>query len=242
MPFKAKPTEDQVGSVLTWLERHGTKRTRDGMARYGLSSDNAFGVTMADLKVLAKRIGRHHELAAKLWDTGWYEARMLTSFVDEPARVTAAQMDRWSADFDNWGICDTVCFHLFDRTPHAWQKVVQWHDRRVEFVKRAAFALLWGLTVHDKQAVDEPFAEGLGLVERAADDERHFVKTAVNMALRAIGKRNASLNAAAAAVARRLADSPQAARRWVGKDALRELTSVAVGQRLAAKRRTMAGR
>jgi 3-methyladenine DNA glycosylase AlkD len=251
MPLKAKHTatkatgkraphqlEDQVRSVLTWLERHGTKRNRDGMARYGLSSDQAFGVPMADLKVLAKRIGRHHELAAKLWDTGWYEARMLTSFVDEPARVTAAQMDRWSGDFDNWGICDTVCFHLFDRTPHAWQKVVQWHDRHEEFVKRAAFALLWGLTVHDKQTADESFGEGLGLIERAATDERHFVKKAVNMALRAIGKRNAALNAAAITVARRLADSPQAAPRWVGKDALRELTSAAVGQRLKARRRT----
>jgi 3-methyladenine DNA glycosylase AlkD len=231
------PLEDEVRSTLTWLERHSTKRTRDGMARYGLPSDNAFGVTMADLKVLAKRLGRNHELAAALWDTGWYEARMLTSFVDEPASVTPAQMDRWCRDFDNWGICDTVCFHLFDRTPHAWQKVAQWHDRPEEFVKRAAFALLWGLTVHDKHANDEPFAQGLRFIERAATDERHFVKKAVNMALRAIGKRNSALNAAAVTVARRLGDSPQAAPRWVGKDALRELTSAAVIQRLSARHR-----
>jgi 3-methyladenine DNA glycosylase AlkD len=230
------PPEDEVRSALSWLERHSTKRTRDGMARYGLPSANAFGVTMADMKVLAKRLGRNHELAAALWETGWYEARMLTSFVDEPARVTPAQMDRWCRDFDNWGICDTVCFHLFDRTPHAWRKVAQWHDRREEFVKRAAFALLWGLTVHDKHAADEPFAEGLLFVERAAGEERHFVKKSVNMALRAIGKRNPALNAAAVAVARRLADSTQAAARWVGKDALRELTSPAVTRRLAARR------
>ena len=159
--------------------------------------------------MLAKRLGRNHELAAALWDTGWYEARMLTSFVDEPARVTPAQMDRWCRDFDNWAICDTVCFHLFDRTPHAWAKVAQWRDRRDEFVKRAAFALLWSLTVHDKRADDEPFAEGLPLIERAATDERNFVKKAVNMALRAIGKRNPALNAAAVTVARRLADSPR---------------------------------
>jgi 3-methyladenine DNA glycosylase AlkD len=227
-----RPLEEEVQSVLAWLERHSTKRTRDGMARYGIPSDNAFGVTMADMKTLAKRLGRNHELATALWDTGRYEARILTSFVDEPACVTPAQMDRWCRDFDNWGICDTVCFHLFDRTPHAWQKVAQWHDRREEFVKRAAFALLWGLTVHDKQAGDEPFIEGLVLVERAATDERHFIKKAVNMALRAIGKRNTALNAAALVVARRLADSPQAAARWVGKDALRELTSVGVGRRL----------
>jgi 3-methyladenine DNA glycosylase AlkD len=232
-----QPLEDEVRSALTWLERHGSKRGRDGMARYGLPSDNAFGVTMADMKVLAKRLGRNHQLAAALWDTGWYEARMLTSFVDEPERVTPAQMDRWCRDFDNWGICDTVCFHLFDRTAHAWQKVAQWHDRPEEFVKRAAFALLWGLTVHDKQAGDRPFAQGLLLVERAATDERHFVKKAVNMALRAIGKRNPALNAAAVTVARRLGDSPQAAPRWVGKNAIRELTSAAVTRRLGARHR-----
>jgi 3-methyladenine DNA glycosylase AlkD len=238
---EAQPSlEDQVRSALTWLKRHSTKSTRDGMARYGIPSNNAFGVTMAHMKVLAKQLGRNHELAAALWDTGWYEARMLTSFVDEPARVTSAQMDRWCRDFDNWGICDTVCFHLFDRTPHAWQKVAKWCDRREEFVKRAAFALLWGLTVHDKRADDQPFLQGLGFIERAATDERHFVKKAVNMALRAIGKRDAALNAAALAVARRLADSPHAVARWVGKDALRELTSPSVSRRLAARRRAAA--
>lgn len=206
------------------------------MARYAIPSHNALGVSVSDIRVLGKRLGRNHELAAALWDTGWYEARMLTSFVDEPARVTSAQMDRWCGDFDNWGICDTLCFHLFDRTPHAWGKVAKWCDRPEEFVKRAAFALLWALTVHDKEAKDEPFIEGLLRAERAANDERHFVKKAVNMALRAIGKRNAELNVAAVAVARRLADSPEGAARWIGKDALRELTSPGVVRRLAARR------
>ena len=234
------PLEDEVRSVLAWLKRHGTRRTREGMARYGIPSDNAFGVSVANIRVLAKRLGRNHDLAAALWDTGWYEARMLTSFVDEPERVTPAQMDRWCRDFDSWAICDTVCFHLFDRTPHAWQKVAKWCDRREEFVKRAAFALLWGLTAHDKRADDEPFARGLLLIERAATDERNFVKKAVNMALRSIGKRSPALNTAAATVARRLAASPEAAPRWVGKDALRELTSPAVIRRLAARRRAVA--
>ncbi len=184
------------------------------------------------IKVLAKRLGRNHELAAALWDSGWHEARILSSFVDEPERVTPAQMDRWSRDFDNWGICDSVCFHLFDRTPHAWRKVSQWADRNEEFVKRAAFALLWGLSVHDKQAKDRPFLEGLRLVERAATDDRHYVKKAVNMSLRAIGKRNPGLNSAAVEVARRLADSPQASPRWVGKDAMKELTGASVKRRL----------
>ena len=211
------------------------------MARYAIPSDKAFGVSVGTMKKLAKRLGRNHELAAALWETGWYEARMLASFVDDPARVTSAQMDRWCRDFDNWAICDTACFHLFDRTPHAWRKVAQWSGRRDEFVKRAAFALLWSLTVHDKSAGDEPFAKGLLFIERAATDERNFVKKAVNMALRAIGKRNRPLNAAAVSVARRLADSPDATARWIGKDALRELTSSAVTRRLAARRSAARG-
>jgi 3-methyladenine DNA glycosylase AlkD len=234
--------EDEVESALTWLKRHSSKRNRDGMARYAIPSDNALGVSVADIRVLGKRLGRNHELAAALWNTGVYEARMLTSFVAEPARVTSAQMDRWCRDFDNWAIVDTLCFHLFDRTPHAWQKVAQWSDRRDEFGKRAAFALLWALTVHDKHAGDELFAKGLVLIERAASDERHFVKKAVNMALRAVGKRNPALNAAAVTVARRLADSPPGAARWVGKDALRELTSPSVVRRLAGRRRAAAAR
>jgi 3-methyladenine DNA glycosylase AlkD len=228
--------EDDVDSVLAWLKRHSTKHSLEGMARYAIPSDNALGVSVTDIRKLAKRIGRNHDLAADLWKTGCYEARMLTSFIDDAALVTAAQMDRWCRDFDNWAICDTLCFHLFDRTPHAWAKVEQWSGKREELIKRAAFALLWSLTVHDKKAGDEPFLKGLLLIERTAADERHFVKKAVNMALRAVGKRNAALNAAALTVARRLAESSSTAARWVGKDAIRELTSASVIRRLATLR------
>lgn len=223
---------DDLQAALTWLKRHSAKATLDSMTRYGIPSDNAFGVSMANMKALAKLLGRNHELAAALWDTGFYEARMLASLIDDPGRVTSAQMDRWCRDFDNWAICDTACFALFDRTPHAWAKVSKWSGKNEEFVKRAAFALLWGLTVHDKHSGDAPFAKGLLLVERAAKDERSFVKKAVNMALRAIGKRNRALNAAAVEVACRLGESPQAVPRWVGKHALRELTSPTVLRRL----------
>jgi 3-methyladenine DNA glycosylase AlkD len=195
------------------------------MARYGLPSDHALGVSVADIRALAKQIGRRHELAVELWKTGVYEARMLTAFVDEPARVTPAQMDRWCRDFDNWGICDTLCFHLFDRTQHAWEKIEKWAGRREEFVKRAAFALLASVALHDKKAADAPFIRSLPLIEQAAADERNFVKKGVSWALRGIGKRNAALNAAANKLAKRLAGSPNAAARWVGKDALRDLQS-----------------
>ena len=225
----------RVQSALTWLKAHSTKATRDGMARYAIPSDHAYGVAMKDIKALGAQMGRDHALALALWDTGVYEARMLASFVGDPAQLTAAQMDRWCKDFDNWAFCDAMSFNLFDRSPHAWAKVAQWSRRRNEFEKRTAFALLWSLSVHDKTAGDPAFIDGLAIIEREAEDERNFVKKAVNMALRAIGKRNRALNAAAVAVARRLADSENATAKWVGKDALRELTSPGVKKRVASK-------
>jgi len=221
---RKRSLRDEVQSALTWLKRHSTKATRDGMARYGIPSDNAFGVTMANLKVLAKQLGQDHELAAALWETGWYEARMLTSFVDEPALVTPAQMDRWCRDFDNWGICDTVCFKLFDQAPHAWSRVPKWAKQRGEFQKRAGFALLASLAGHDKSATDAQFIDGLRLIEEGAADDRDLVRKGVSWALRRIGTRNKKLRDASLAVARRLAASDDPSARWVGKDAVRDLT------------------
>lgn len=225
--------EDQARAVLEELERSASPKIRDEMApRYGIVTDKAFGIAVSTLQKLAKRLGRSHELAAALWETGWYEARMLAAFIDEPERVTPAQMDRWCRDFDNWGICDTVCFHLFDRTPHAWGKIEKWAARREEFVRRAAFALLACLALHDKKTGDEPFLRHLPLIETGAEDERNFVKKAVSWALRSIGRRSPGLHAAALAVAERLAASPPGAARWVGKDALKELS-----QRVPSKKR-----
>ena len=232
-----RPLEDDVESVLAWLERTGTKANREGMARYAIPSDKAFGVSVGALRQYAKRLGRNHELAAALWDTDRYEARMLASFVDDPAEVTAGQMDRWCRDFDSWAITDTVCFHLFDRTPHAWQKARQWAAAKPEFVRRAGFALMASLVGHDKTASDEAFIELLPLMEQGAYDERNFVKKGVNWALRSLGKRSTPLNEAAVRVARRLAESDAPAARWVGKDALRELSSPAVRKRLARRGR-----
>jgi 3-methyladenine DNA glycosylase AlkD len=227
----------RVREVLTWLERHGSKRRRDDMAkRYAIHAPKSFGVSVGAIQQLAKRIGRDHELAAALWQTGWYEARMLTAYIEEPERVTAAQMDRWARDFDNWGICDTQSFVLFGRTPHAWRKVEQWSRRQDEFVKRAAFATLATLALRDRSAGDEPFLRSLRLVEQAATDDRNFVRKGVSWALRAIGERNKTLNTAALETARRLAQSDDAAARWVGKDGLKQLASPAVRKRLAARK------
>jgi 3-methyladenine DNA glycosylase AlkD len=231
-----RPLEAEVQSALSWLEKSSTKRDRENLARFGINAEKAYGVSMTNIQKLAKRLGRSHELASALWDTGWYEARLLTSFVDEPERVTPAQMDRWCRDFDNWGVCDTLCFCLFDRTPHAWAKVAQWKDDRGEFVKRAAFALLASLAGHDNSAGDKRFVEGLRFVERAAGDERNFVKKGVSWALRRIGRRNAALNAARRDGGPAFVGLSRARGGWVGRGALKELTSPAVTRKLASRR------
>lgn len=233
-----RETADGAREALAWLEHHAKASVLEGMARYGIVAKWALGVTMADMKVLGKRLGRSHTLAAALWKTGLYEARMVASLVDEPERVTPTQMDRWCRDFDNWAICDTVCFNLFDRTPYAFSKVEAWSLREKEFEKRASFALLASLALHGRAMADEPFLTSLGLVEHAAEDERNFVKKAVSWALRAIGRKNATLNAASLTLAKKLGASREAAPRWVGKDALRELTSPAVQKRLSGPRKT----
>lgn len=227
-----RPLAEQVADALAALERRATKATRDGMARYAIPSDHALGVGMKDIQAIAKTLGRRHALADALWATGVYEARMLTAYVADPQQLTAAQMDAWARDFDNWAVCDTLCFALFDRTPHAWRKAEQWATRQAEFVKRAAFALVASMALHHKGGDDTPFRTSLAWIERAADDERNFVKKGVNWALRGVGRRNASLHRDAVALAQRLAASPQAHTRWIGKDALRELTAAKTTARI----------
>ncbi|HEX5135456.1 MAG TPA: DNA alkylation repair protein [Planctomycetota bacterium] len=219
-------------SVLAELRRLARRKHRDGMARFAIPSGKAFGVPMHAIHALAKRIGRSHELALALWGTGWYEARTLAAFVDEPARVTPAQMDRWCRGFDSWAICDTVCFHLFDRTPHAFGRIERWARRKGEFQRRAAFALLASVGAHDREAEDAPFARSLPLIEEAAFDERNFVKKGVSWALRVVGRRSLALHRASVALAKRLVASGDPAARWVGKDALLDLSKPAVLARL----------
>lgn len=226
-----------VEEVLEYLRKRGSKRNVEGMARYGIVAPKVFGVSVGTLRTLSRKTGRDHALAQALWKSGWYEARMLTAFIDEPDRVTPAQMDRWAKDFDNWAICDALTFHLFDKSPHAWDKVRQWATRKEEFVKRAAFALLAALALHDRKTPDAPFQRSLRLVARGALDERNFVKKGVSWALRSIGSRSPALNAAAVQLATKLSKSGNAAERWVGKDALRDITRPLVQKKLAARDR-----
>ena len=226
--------------AIAELKRLGTKATRDGMARYAIPSDKAFGVPVGVLRKLGKQLGPDHELAAELWDSGWYEARMLAIFVAEVARVTPAQMDRWCKDFDNWALCDTACVHLFDHTPHAFAKVEAWSNKKGEFARRASFALLASLALHDKRSPDAPFLACFPLIEAAATDDRNFVKKAVSWALRGIGARNPVLHARAIELARELAASEDSTARWIGKDTLRDLNRPLLAKRFSAKKKRAA--
>jgi 3-methyladenine DNA glycosylase AlkD len=222
-----------VKESLAWLKQASSKKVRDGMSRFGIPSDKALGVSVGEIRKFAKKIGPGHELSLALWATDVYEARLLAAFVGDPQKMTPAEMDAWCADFDNWAVCDTACFHLFDRSPHAFKKIAAWAKKKGEFQKRAAFALLASVTVEDAKADHTKFMSGLKLIEAAADDERNFVKKGVNWALRSVGGRSKALHAEAVKVATRLASSEKAAARWVGKDALRDLNGGAMKRRIA---------
>lgn len=193
------------------------------MARYGIVARKVFGVSVGTIRGYAKRLGRDHAFAEALWKSGWYEARLLAAFVDDPARVTVEQMDRWTRECENWADCDTICFHLFDKTPHVFGRVKAWSARKGEIEKRAAFALLASAALHRKADPDAPFLKALPLIARHANDGRNFVKKAAGWALRGVGLRSPACNAAAIALARTLSASDDAAERWVGRDALKPL-------------------
>jgi 3-methyladenine DNA glycosylase AlkD len=222
-----------VDEVLDWLNETGTEENREGMLRYAVPNDRAFGVTVGDMRDFAKRHGTDHELALELWETGWYEARTLAAMLADPAALTRERMDAWVGDLDSWAITDTVCFHLFDRTAHAWDAIPDWAASEEEYTRRAGFALVWALSVHDRKAPDEAFLACLPLVERHAGDDRRYVKKAIDMALRAVGKRNAALNSAALETAKRLAEREEPAASWIGRHAGKELSSEKVRARLA---------
>jgi len=222
-----------VATVLAALKRAGTAKYRDGLARYAIVADNAYGVPVGRIQELAKPYRNDHDLALALWDSGIYDARMMASFVDDPAQVTVAQMNRWCGEFDNWAVCDTITFNLFDRTPHAIGRIEAWCDRKQELVKRGAFALLAAVALHDKAMDNATLLRTLPLCEAAATDARNFVKKGVSWAMRSLGVRNTELHTATIEVATRLAASKDATSRWVGKDVLRDLQRPLVARKLA---------
>jgi 3-methyladenine DNA glycosylase AlkD len=212
-----------VAEILAILRNQANAANVAGMARYGISTVDTLGVPIPALRALAKRTGRNHTLAAELWASGVHEARILATLIDDPAKVTRRQMDRWARDFDSWDVCDQACQNLFRNTPLAWEMAGKWAAAKREFVRRAGFSLMAGLVVKAKDAPDERFEALLPLIAAAATDERNMVKKAVNWALRAIGKRNPNLRRAAIATAQEIRTLDSRAARWIATDALREL-------------------
>ncbi len=227
----------QIAEVQGRLARLGTTATRKGMARYGIVAQQAYGVPMGSLLTLAREIGPNHRLAIALWNSGWYEARLLAALIGEAERVTVREMNAWARGFENWGDCDTVCFKLWDQSPHAWSRATAWAASKAELVRRGGFVLMACLALHDRGTPDRPFLAFLRLLERGADDDRHLVAKAITWALRSIGGRDRQLHEATTAVARRLAASTAPAPRAVGKEALRDLRNPKLLARLARQAR-----
>jgi 3-methyladenine DNA glycosylase AlkD len=218
--------------VLKRLKAKSNPAAVRGMARFGITAAKAYGWSTPAMKKLAREIGKNHDLAQRLWSTGILEARALAGLIDEKEKVTEAQMEAWAKDFDSWAVCDGTCLNLFRHTPFAYRKCREWSERQEEFVKRAAFALLACLAVSDKAADDRVFVHFLPILKKQAGDQRNFVRKAVNWALRQIGKRNPPLNRAAIKAAQQIRELGSPSARWIAADALRELRSPAVQQRL----------
>ncbi len=221
-----------VNQVLEKLKEKADSANVKGMARFGMSSEGRLGVSVPDLRKLAKETGQDHALALALWQTGIEEARIVAAMIDDPRRLTEQQMEEWVLDIRSWDVCDQVCMNLFEKSPLAWKKIRDWAVREEEFVKRTAFSLIACLAWHDKRAEDRQFLDVLPLIEQASKDERNFVKKAVNWALRNIGKRNAVLHQEALECARRIQRLDSKSARWIASGAIRELESEAVRKRL----------
>lgn len=229
MPSK-NPSE-----LLEAIKAMGDPANLSGMARFGIKVDAAVGASMPGLRKLAKETGRDHQLALAMWETGVHEARIFAALIDVPKQVTEAQMDAWVSAFNSWDLCDQCCMNLFDRTPYAYDKAIQWAKDDREFVKRAGFAIMASLAIHDKKAPDEKLLMFMPVIMEGATDERNFVKKAVNWALRQIGKRSIMLNKEAIALSERMLALNSKSAKWIATDALKELKSPEKQARLNAK-------
>ena len=211
--------------IIRQLRKHSSSKDREGMARFGINPKYALGVRIPVLRNLAKKIGKNHKLAQELWRTKIHEARILACMIDEPERVTEQQIESWLREFNSWDLCDQCCMNLFDKLPLAWEKAIEWAERKEEFVRRAGFVLMACLAWHDKKAKDRDFIKFFPVIKKQATDERNFVKKAVNWALRQIGKRSSNLNKKAVQVAKEIQKIDSKTAKWIATDAIKELTS-----------------
>ncbi len=224
-----------VTEIIAQLKSQSNPANVAGMARFGISPVNTLGISIPVLRKTARQLGRNHELALQLWDYGIHEARILATLVDQPALVTEAQMEKWTAEFDSWDICDQCCSNLYSHTHWSYLKALQWSNRPEEFVKRAGFVMMAVLAVHDKKAGNEKLIQFFPALKAGATDTRNFIKKAVNWAIRQIGKRNMLLNKEAVALAQEIQQIDSPAARWIAADALRELSCEAIQSRLKSK-------
>lgn len=222
--------------IISELKSHANPKNVEGMARFGINPKNILGVSTPVLRKMAKETGKNHKLAQELWKSKIHEARILACFIDEPEKVTKSQITSWARDFDSWDICDQCCGNLFDKTPFAWEKAYELVHRKEEFVRRTGFVLMATLSVHDKKAKNSDFEKFFSLLKQYSTDERNFVKKAVNWALRQIGKRNLTLNKKAIKLAKEIQKIDSKSAKWIANDALRELQSEKVLERLRKKK------
>jgi len=224
-----------VGEVMQDLQSKAKPENVNGMARFAIVGDQRMGVSVPDMRKIAKSVGKDHQLALDLWDTGVPEGMIVAGMIAEPEKLTEAQMEDWVVDIDSWDICDQVCMNLFEKSPLAEKKIFEWSLREEEFVRRTSYALIACLAWHDKQAGDERFINYFPLIVDGSTDERNFVKKAVNWALRNIGKRNLKLNQQAIELAHQIHEIDSKSARWIASDALRELESEKIQARLSKK-------
>jgi 3-methyladenine DNA glycosylase AlkD len=213
-----------VTEIIAQLKSQANPVNTAGMARFGINPVNTLGISIPVLRKMGRSIGRHHELALQLWDSGLHEARLLAAMIDKPAEVTEEQMENWTAEFDSWDVCDQCCSNLYALTPLAYQKALEWSSRPEEFVKRAGFVMMAALAVKDKKAQDQKLLQFFDALKAGATDKRNFVKKAVNWAIRQIGKRNLALNKQSVDLSTEIQQMDSSAARWIAADALRELT------------------
>jgi 3-methyladenine DNA glycosylase AlkD len=226
------PEKSQRNIILQKLKTLSNPKAVEGMARFGINPKNTYGVSIPNLRKIAKETGKNHTLAQQLWASRIHEARIIACMIDDPQMITKEQIESWVKELDSWDVCDQCCSNLFDKTKFAYQKAVEWSKRNEEFVKRAGFVLMSQLAVHDKKAKDEEFLNFLSIIKRESTDNRNFVKKAVNWALRQIGKRNINLNKAAIQTAKEIQTIDSKTAKWIASDVLRELTSPAIQKRL----------
>lgn len=229
---KTSSSQQKVNEIIQKLEEYAAPLAKEGMARFGIKTEYALGVSIPNLRKIAKENDKDNQLAIKLWKTKIHEARILATMIADSKLVTEKQMESWVKDFNSWDLCDQCCGNLFDKTKFAYRKAIKWSSDRREFIKRAGFVMMACLAVHDKNAGDKEFLRFLPIIKREANDNRNFVKKAVNWALRQIGKRNVNLHKMAIKTAKEIQKLDSRSAKWIASDAIRELESESVGKRL----------